>query len=53
MSYDLAVWEGARPLTDAALHTFRRLYGEVMNTGPPVPPTAVVGPADAGAACDV
>jgi hypothetical protein len=34
MSYDLAVWEGARPATDIkALQLFHRLYDNFMDSG--------------------
>jgi hypothetical protein len=38
MSYDLAVWEGARPPTDIkALQEFHRLYDALFNGGELVP----------------
>jgi hypothetical protein len=40
VSYDLVVWEGARPPTDVnALHVFRGLYDRHFNGGEDIPPS--------------
>jgi hypothetical protein len=43
VSFDLAVWEGARPATDEAAATeFQRLYGRWIEPLPVSPPTPAI-----------